>query len=68
MDNKYYEDYLKITRGYTPPAYQYTSPEEQGLAIKKCTILEATDLCYSTGTTVDYTNKEQGNGSVPNSV
>ena len=60
MAINYYEDYLKITRGFQRPVYQYTTPEEQGAAIKKCTILEGVDICYSTGTvTMDHRGKKQ---------
>ena len=46
----------KITKDYTIPTYKYVTPEEQGLAIKKCTILEAAKIEYS-NRTVLLTNK-----------
>lgn len=44
-----YEDYLKdyslITQNFPTPT-RYGSPEEQGAAIVKCSILESTDIQY----------------------
>ena len=49
-----YENYLKnyqmITQHFATPDRQYTTPEEQGAAIQKCSILEATNIEYSNET------------------
>ena len=49
-----FEDYLNgyqmITQHFPKPDYQYTTPDEQGAAIQKCTILEATNIEYSNET------------------
>lgn len=54
MNPDYLKAYQQITQGYTRPLYKYTTPEEQGAAIKKCTILEATNIEYSNQTTLKY--------------
>lgn len=48
-----FEAYQMITQGYVLPTYEYTSPEIQGLSIKKCTILESKNLEYSNSTTLN---------------
>ncbi len=50
MDTDYITAYQIITRGFGRPVYEYTTPEEQGAAIEKCTILEATKIEYSNQT------------------
>ena len=59
MNNSFFHEYELITKGYSVPIYQYSTPENQGLAIKKCTILDATDICYS-NETMATTEKERG--------
>lgn len=41
-------DYQKIVKGLKFPDYK--SPEDQGRAIKKCSILEPIDISYSNRT------------------
>ncbi len=50
MSTDYITAYQIITRGFGHPVYEYTTPEEQGAAIEKCTILEATKIEYSNQT------------------
>ena len=49
-----FEDYLSmyqvITQHSQAPDYQYTTPEEQGAAIQKCSVLEVTNIEYSNET------------------
>lgn len=60
MNIDYYKEYLRITNGCQQPVCPHASPEEQGMSIKKLTILEAADICYSTETIINF-NREQGN-------
>ena len=46
----YMKAYQQITQGFMGPAYEYTTPDEQGAAIKKCTILEPTNIQYNNRT------------------
>lgn len=50
MEELYLEEYLRITKGYTAPPYPYLSPEDQGASIKKCSILETTNIGYTNET------------------
>ncbi len=50
MDMDYMKAYQQITQGFMGPAYEYTTPDEQGAAIKKCTILEPTNIQYNNRT------------------
>ena len=43
-------NYQMITQHFPKPDYQYTTPEEQGAAIQKCSILEVTNIEYSNET------------------
>lgn len=54
--DKYVEAYKRITQGLMHPNYKYTTPEEQGAAIKKCTILESTAIEYSNSIVVNSTD------------
>ena len=49
-----HEDYLAfyklITQNCESPNYEYKTPDEQGAAIKKCSILEVTNIEYSNTT------------------
>ena len=49
MDKNFVIEYQRITKGYKHPSV-YGTPEEQGVAIKKCTILEVTNIGYSNET------------------
>lgn len=50
MDERYLQEYERVTQGFHPPQFKYTTPEEQGAAIKKCSILEEADIEYSNRT------------------
>ncbi len=44
------EAYALVTKGQLGPTYEYMSPESQGAAIKKCSILQETSIGYSNQT------------------
>lgn len=50
MTEDYLKNYQMITQHFAMPDRQYTTPEEQGAAIQKCSILEATNIEYSNET------------------
>lgn len=50
MAEDYLSMYQMITQHSQTPDYQYTTPEEQGAAIQKCSILEVTNIEYSNET------------------
>ena len=58
MTTDYMTAYQIITRGFGRPVYEYTTPEEQGAAIEKCTILEATKIEYSNQTVLSKSESE----------
>ena len=58
MTEDYMKAYQKITQGFSRPACKYTSPEEQGAAIQKCTLLKSTNLEYSNRTTIKQISGE----------
>ena len=45
--NEFVKQYELITQEFQCPEYDYTTPEEQGEAIKRCSILETTNIEYS---------------------
>ena len=50
MLEDYLVSYQRITQHFQTPEYQYTTPEEQGAAIQKCSLLEVTNIEYSNET------------------
>ena len=45
MEKNVFEDYMKLTNGMVPQAY--LGAEEQGKAIRRCSILKEVEICYS---------------------
>lgn len=52
MFEEFLKGYQLVTQNSQTPDYQYTTPEDQGKAIKKCSILEATNIQYSNETKI----------------
>ena len=52
MGDEYLEAYQLITQGFQVPARAYTSPEDEGASIEKCSILQETSVEYSNETIV----------------
>lgn len=50
MFEDYLKDYQVITQHFPLPDRPYTTPDEQGAAIQKCSILQATNIEYSNET------------------
>ncbi len=50
------KEYKKITQDHTLPTHHYISPEKQGNAIKKCSILKEVEIGYSNMTTFKKVN------------
>lgn len=45
MDKTVLDEYMKLTNGKVPQAY--LGAEEQGKAIRRCSILKEVEICYS---------------------
>lgn len=52
MGDEYLEAYQLITQGFQVPTRGYTSPEDEGASIEKCSILQETSVEYSNETIV----------------
>lgn len=46
--------YELITKDINVPMHDYTSPEDEGAAIEKCSILQETNVEYSNVTTIQF--------------
>ncbi len=55
MKNPFLNDYMKITKSFSLPPHNYTTPDEEGARIKKCSILEPTNVGYSNETKLNET-------------
>lgn len=52
MNNDFLARYRLIVNGKDVPS-EYATPEQQGKAIRRCTILSPTDVAYSNSTKTD---------------
>lgn len=52
MGDEYLNAYQLITQGFQVPSRGYTTPEDEGASIEKCSILQVTNVEYSNETTV----------------
>lgn len=52
MGDEYLKAYQLITQGCQVPTHGYTSPEDEGASIEKCSILQETNVEYSNETTI----------------
>lgn len=55
MKKTFMDDYMSITKGFSLPPHTYTTPDEEGARIKKCSILEPTTVGYSNETKLNET-------------
>ena len=52
MGDEYLKAYQLITQGFQAPSHGYTTPEEEGMSIEKCSILQETNVEYSNETII----------------